>query len=44
MGLAVHAWTVNDGAVAAGLLALGVDGLIGDDPAALVGVRDATPG
>ncbi len=43
-GLAVHVWTVNDTALAAGLIDLGVDGLIGDDPAALVQVRDARLG
>lgn len=39
-GLAVFPWTVNDLSVAQSLLAAGVDGLIGDDPGALVGVRD----
>lgn len=40
-GLSVHAWTVNDSELAARFLLLGVDGLIGDDPADLVRVRDA---
>ncbi len=34
-GLAVHAWTINDGAEAERLLALGVDGIITDVPSAL---------
>ncbi len=35
-GLALHVWTVNDPDEAVDLAALGVDGLIGDDPAALL--------
>lgn len=35
-GLAVNVWTVNDPTEAVDLAALGVDGLIGDDPAALL--------
>lgn len=39
-GLAVCVWTVNDLSEAERLLALGVDGLIGDDPGELVRFRD----
>ncbi len=39
-GLAIHAWTVNDTAEARRLLELGIDGLIGDDPATLRALRD----
>ncbi len=39
-GLAVFVWTVNDPELAVRLLALGVDGLIGDDPGGLVRSRD----
>lgn len=39
-GLAIFAWTVNDPGLAADLMALGIDGLIGDDPGELVRVRD----
>lgn len=38
-GLAVFVWTVNDGALAERLLALRVDGLIGDHPALLLAAR-----
>lgn len=38
-GLAVFTWTVNDAALAERLLGLGVDGLIGDDPALLLAAR-----
>lgn len=39
LGLKVNAWTVNDPELAARLLALGVDGLIGDDPELLLAQR-----
>lgn len=38
-GLRVFAWTVNDLATAEGLLDLGVDGLVGDDPQPLLDAR-----
>ncbi|MGJ9486249.1 glycerophosphodiester phosphodiesterase family protein [Actinotignum sp. GS-2025b] len=34
-GLAVHAWTINSAAEAEGLLDLGVDGIITDEPSAM---------
>lgn len=40
-GLGVYVWTVNDNEVAAALLRLGVDGLIGDSPGELARARDA---
>lgn len=39
-GLAVHVWTVNEEAVMASLLELGVDGVITDLPTVLVGVLE----
>lgn len=42
-GWRVNTWTVNDAAQVAYLGALGVDGLIGDDPAALLAARDGLP-
>jgi glycerophosphoryl diester phosphodiesterase len=39
LGVAVFAWTVNDGAVAQRLDELGVDGVISDDPRILAGQR-----
>lgn len=40
-GLAVHAWTINDEADMAGLVDLGVDGIISDRPSALAEVLRA---
>lgn len=42
-GLVVNVWTVNDPREARDLAALGVDGLIGDDPAALLAALDQGP-
>ena len=39
-GIEVHAWTVNSAAEMAELIDLGVDGLITDDPALAVSVRE----
>jgi glycerophosphoryl diester phosphodiesterase len=36
LGLRVDFWTVNDAATATRLLALGADGIMSDDPAAVV--------
>lgn len=41
-GVRLHAWTVNDPVGAARLLELGVHGLIGDDPAALLAALSAS--
>jgi glycerophosphoryl diester phosphodiesterase len=38
LGLRVDFWTVNDPALARRLMALGVDGIMTDDPALLAGV------
>ena len=38
-GLNVFTWTVNDEQLADELLALGVDGLVGDDPPTLLDAR-----
>jgi glycerophosphoryl diester phosphodiesterase len=37
-GVEVHVWTINDPRKAASLLALGIDGIMSDDPGALVDV------
>ena len=42
-GLEAGAWTVNDPAVMANLLALGVDRIYTDDPAILLAVKDQDP-
>ncbi|MBZ9749947.1 glycerophosphodiester phosphodiesterase [Deinococcus sp. HMF7604] len=42
-GWRLNAWTVNDPAEVARLSALGVDGLIGDEPAVLLGARLTRP-
>ncbi len=39
-GIEVHAWTVNDPAAMAALIVLGIDGLITDEPARAVRVRN----
>ena len=39
-GIEVHGWTVNSAAEMAELIDLGVDGLITDDPALAVSVRE----
>lgn len=38
VGLEVHLWTINDAAQARGWLERGVDGIMSDDPGALVGL------
>ena len=39
-GCLVHVWTINDAAVARSLWRVGVRGIVSDDPAAMVAVRD----
>jgi glycerophosphoryl diester phosphodiesterase len=39
-GLEVHVWTVNDLGLAAELAALGVTGIISDDPGTIASIRD----
>ncbi|HEY6627850.1 MAG TPA: glycerophosphodiester phosphodiesterase [Acidimicrobiia bacterium] len=39
-GLQVHVWTVNDTGVAAELAAMGVTGIISDDPGTIASIRD----
>jgi glycerophosphoryl diester phosphodiesterase len=41
-GCLVHVWTVNEPAVARGLWAVGVRGIVSDDPALLLGARAGT--
>lgn len=41
-GTVIHVWTVNDTAAAAALWAAGVQGIISDDPAPMLGARTRT--
>ncbi|WP_367079243.1 glycerophosphodiester phosphodiesterase family protein [Luteitalea sp.] len=40
-GATIHVWTVNDAAQAHALWRAGVQGIIGDDPAAMLAAREA---